>query len=88
MMVRAGNRPLYFESAVPGSHRWIKYADVKEVGFVNDAEGDARNVPLQAHLPARRFVNVKTFDPLTHTAPISMEPGPDCRWRMIVDNGE
>ena len=59
------------------SRRWIKYADVKDVGFVNDAKEDKRTVPLQVTLPAKRFVNIKTFDQLTNTAPISMELGPD-----------
>ncbi len=59
------------------SHRWIKYVDVREVGFVNDSKEDRRNVPYQVSLPAKRFVNIKTFDQLTNTAPISMELGPD-----------
>ena len=59
------------------SRRWIKYADVKEIGFVNDTEGDMRNVPLQASMRAKRFVNIKTFDTLRRTAPISMELSPD-----------
>ncbi len=59
------------------SRRWIKYADVREVGFVNDSKEDRRNMPYQVSLPAKRFVNIKTFDQLTNTAPISMELGPD-----------
>jgi len=59
------------------SRRWIKYADVKDIGFVNDVDGDVRNMPPRVQLPAKRFVNIKTFDTLTNTAPIAMELGPD-----------
>ena len=59
------------------SRRWIKYADVKETGFVNDVEADVRNVPLKANMRTKRLVNIKTFDTLRRTAPISMEQGPD-----------
>ncbi len=36
-----------------------------------------KNTPLGLRLPAKRLVDVKTFDVLTTTAPISMELAPD-----------
>ncbi len=47
------------------------------MGFSYAYEEDVRqDVPL-IQIPAKRFVNIKTFDTLRDTAPISMEIGPD-----------
>ena len=59
------------------SRRWIKYADVSDSEFVNDSERDVRTEPLAYSTAAKRFTNIKQFDQLTNTTPISMELGPD-----------
>jgi len=59
------------------SRRWIKWVEVVEASFANDTEQDVKHDPLNVEMPARRFVNIKLFDQLTITTPISMELGPD-----------
>lgn len=59
------------------SRRWIKWADVEEGTFTNDAANDVKNDTLRVSMPALRLTNIKTFDLLTTTTPISMEVGPD-----------
>ncbi len=59
------------------ARRWIKWADVEERTFSNDREADVRNDALEADIPALRLTNIRDFDQLTSTAPISMELGPD-----------
>lgn len=59
------------------ARRWIKWADVVEGTFTNDTESDVRENPLDIELPAYRLTNIRDFDQLTSTAPISMELGPD-----------
>ena len=59
------------------ARRWIKWADVQDATFQNDVAADVRRDPLTVTIPARRFRDVKTFDQLGNTAPISMELGPD-----------
>lgn len=59
------------------ARRWIKWADVEEETFQNDVESDVKTPPLETEVPAKRLTNIKLFDQLTTTAPISMELGPD-----------
>ena len=59
------------------SRRWIKYVEVAEIPFKNDRERDVRNNPLEYETQANRFINIKQFDQLKLTNPISMELGPD-----------
>jgi glucose/arabinose dehydrogenase len=59
------------------SRRWIKWADVEDRTFQNDVEADVKRETYAAEMPARRFTNIKTFDVLDITAPISMEQAPD-----------
>ncbi len=59
------------------SRRWIKYADVADMEFTSDQERDVRNTPLDYSAPAKRLTNIKQFDQLVQTTPISMELGPD-----------
>ena len=59
------------------SRRWIKYAEIADSEFANDVESDVRNEPLNFSTPAKRLQNIKQFDQLTLTTPISMEMGPD-----------
>ena len=59
------------------ARRWIKWADVAQGTFTSDTENDVRATPPHIEIPARRYVNIKQFDQLTMTAPISMELGPD-----------
>ena len=59
------------------SRRWIKYVEVQDLEFVNDREGDVRETPLSFSKTVKRFANIKQFDQLTLTTPISMELGPD-----------
>ena len=59
------------------ARRWIKYAEVAEGTFSTDTEKDYRTPPLELNVPTKRLVNIKQFDQLTQTTPISMELGPD-----------
>jgi len=59
------------------SRRWIKWVDLTDGTFTSDTEQDVKKTPLNARIPASRFVDVKLFDQLTLTTPISMELGPD-----------
>jgi len=59
------------------SRRWIKYASVEEGTFTSDKTGDVRKTPPDINMPALRFVDIKTFDILDNTSPISIELSPD-----------
>ncbi len=59
------------------SRRWIKWGHVSDGVFRSDVEQSAKNTPLALQIPAKRLLNIKTFDVLTRTAPISIETGPD-----------
>ena len=59
------------------ARRWIKYGELVNAYFENDAEADVRIAPPSIRMPAKRLANIKTFDPLSGTAPISIEQGPD-----------
>lgn len=59
------------------SRRWIKWSRIGEGSFESDVTNSVKNAPLALHLPAKRLLDIKTFDMLTTTAPISMELAPD-----------
>ena len=59
------------------ARRWIKYGDIVDAEFRSDTERDVRHTAPDIRLPAKRLVNIKTFDTLSRTAPISIEQGPD-----------
>ena len=59
------------------SRRWIKWARVGDGIFESDVENSVKNQPLALRIPAKRLLDIKTFDLLTTTAPISMELAPD-----------
>ncbi len=59
------------------ARRWIKYGEIVDSTFTSDMEEDARQSSPAIQLPAKRLVNIKMFDTLRQTAPISMELGPD-----------
>jgi len=59
------------------ARRWIKYGELVEGTFESDRENDVRIDVPDISMPAMRLVNIKTFDQLRETAPISMEQGPD-----------
>ncbi len=59
------------------ARRWIKWARIGEGIFESDVENSVKNTPLALRLPAARLLDIKTFDMLTITAPISMELAPD-----------
>lgn len=59
------------------ARRWIKWASVEDGIFESDVENSVKNTPLNLRIPAKRLHDIKTFDQLTITAPISMELGPD-----------
>lgn len=59
------------------ARRWIKWADVKETTFTNDVKSDHKKDEYKIEVPAKRFVDIKTFDTLKETTPISMELAPD-----------
>ena len=45
--------------------------------FESDTAADVRQQKHQFRIPAKRIANIKTFDMLGATSPISMEVGPD-----------
>lgn len=59
------------------SRKWIKYGDLVNGVFESDTAGSVRTDGRQFVLPAKRLANLKTFDVLRETSPISMELGPD-----------
>ncbi len=59
------------------SRRWIKWGTIEEGTFTSDDERMVKNTPLQYSTQTTRLTNIKTFDQLTLTTPISMEVGPD-----------
>lgn len=59
------------------SRRWIKWAKIADHTFESEVENSVKNQPLNLTIPAKRLVDIKTFDVLTITTPISMELGPD-----------
>ena len=59
------------------ARRWIKWVDVKDRTFESDTSASVRRTPTPHSIAARRYTDVKTFDQLTSTTPISMEVGPD-----------
>ena len=59
------------------ARRWIKWADVETHAFTNDTTSSVKAWDYQVSIPTKRYVDIKTFDVLTDTAPISIEVGPD-----------
>ncbi|MEZ4701429.1 MAG: ThuA domain-containing protein [Rhodothermales bacterium] len=59
------------------SRRWIKWADIVEGTYTTDDERMTKNNPLNYSTTTTRLKNVKIFDQLTTSTPISMELGPD-----------
>ena len=59
------------------SRKWIKWAEVVNGTFTSDTAASVRKDGRQFQIPAKRLTNIKTFDVLTGTSPISMELGPD-----------
>ena len=59
------------------ARRWIKWADIATGTFTNDIASDVREEPLRVEQTVTRLTNIRDFDQLTNTAPISMELGPD-----------
>jgi glucose/arabinose dehydrogenase len=59
------------------SRRWIKWAGIDDGFFESDTANSVKNSPLVLRIPAKRLVDIKNFDLLTTTAPISMELAPD-----------
>jgi hypothetical protein len=59
------------------SRKWIKYGDLTGGMWSSDTTVSSRSDDRQFQLQATRLTNVKTFDRLFDTSPISMEVGPD-----------
>ncbi|HET6569333.1 MAG TPA: ThuA domain-containing protein [Rhodothermales bacterium] len=59
------------------ARKWIKWASVEPGVWTNDTTGSVKAYPYQVAIPTPRLKNIKTFDVLTDTSPISMELGPD-----------
>ena len=59
------------------SRKWIKWGDVVNGIFESDIESSVRQDGRQFRIPAKRLANLKTFDVLGATSPISMELAPD-----------
>ncbi len=78
---RAANGfPAFFSDRVfvyDWARRWIKTARLSAGTFTSDKEADVRRTPLEVNLPTQRLTDIRDFDQLTVTAPISMALGPD-----------
>jgi glucose/arabinose dehydrogenase len=59
------------------SRKWLKYGTVVNGTFESDTMADVRAQKRQFRIPGKRLADIKTFDLLTTTSPISMEVGPD-----------
>ena len=60
------------------ARKWIKWAEVEEHGtFESDTAAEVKREKTLVRIPALRLRNIKTFDVLGITNPISMELGPD-----------
>ena len=59
------------------ARRWIKWTDVSNRTFASDTSASVKRTPELVEKPAERYADIKTFDQLTKTTPISMEVGPD-----------
>ncbi len=59
------------------ARRWIKWADVEDRTWTNDTTGSVKAYPYSIEVPAKRLTNIKLFDVLPETTPISMELAPD-----------
>jgi hypothetical protein len=59
------------------SRKWLKYGTIVNGTFESDTVADVRAQKRQFRIPAKRLADIKTFDLLTATSPISMEIGPD-----------
>jgi glucose/arabinose dehydrogenase len=59
------------------SRKWIKYGEIVNGTFESDTISDVRAEKRQFRIPTKRVTNIKTFDVLGVTSPISMEIGPD-----------
>ena len=59
------------------SRKWLKYGTIVNGTFESDTVSDVRAQKRQFRIPGKRLADIKTFDMLTTTSPISMEIGPD-----------
>lgn len=59
------------------SRKWIKWGEVVNGVFESDTVSSVRADDRQFRIPTKRLANLKTFDVLEGTSPISMELGPD-----------
>jgi glucose/arabinose dehydrogenase len=59
------------------SRKWLKYGVIVNGTFESDTAADVRAQKRQFRIPAKRLADIKTFDMLSTTSPISMEVGPD-----------
>lgn len=59
------------------ARRWIKWVDVADRTFESDTAASVKRTPTQHTIATERYTDIKTFDQLTSTTPISMEVGPD-----------
>jgi len=67
------NKQLMFD----WSRKWLKYGEIVNGTFESDTVADMRTNKRQFKIPAKRLANIKTFDLLTTTSPISLDVGPD-----------
>ena len=67
------NKQLMFD----WSRKWIKYGEIVNGTFESDTASDMRAEKRQFKIPAKRLANIKTFDVLGATSPISLDVGPD-----------
>jgi hypothetical protein len=59
------------------SRKWIKYGDLVNGTFESDTAASMRTDGRQFRIDAKRLANIKTFDVLGATSPISTDVGRD-----------
>ena len=59
------------------ARRWIKWGKLETSTFENDRENSVKSDVPDIGIPAQRLKNLRDFDVLNNTTPISMELGPD-----------
>ena len=58
------------------ARRWIKWTDIGDRTFESDTAASVQRAPEPVQMSAKRYRDVRMFDQLTTTTPISMEVGP------------
>ncbi|HET8655357.1 MAG TPA: PQQ-dependent sugar dehydrogenase, partial [Longimicrobiaceae bacterium] len=59
------------------ARHWIKYGELVNGTFTSDTAGSVRTDGKQFVIPAKRLINIKTFDVLEGPTPIALDVGRD-----------